>query len=643
MSSSATQAIAILAVACRFPGADSPEAFWQNLAAGVESVQKVPPARWSTDHFFAPPPYQPGKSISQWGAFLDDIQRFDAAFFGIAPAEASIMDPQQRILLELAHETVTHAGYTNDRRAGLRIGVFLGIGQNSYSELTIPLLLSGQPTHPMLVANNIRNQIAGQIAHSLNLTGPALVLDTACSSSLVALHMARQSLLAGDCDLALVGGINLNITPTPFVAFSSAGVLSATAHTFAFDERADGFVLGEGGGMLLLSTLARATIAQDPILAVVRGSAINNDGRSLGAITPSPAGQEAVLRAAYATADIDPATISYIEAHGTATRIGDVVEARALTRFFGKAPLNGTRYLGTVKPNVGHLLSAAGMPSLIKVLLALQHRQLPPTLHCEQVRPSLKLQQAGFTLNQTLIDWAAAETDQPLRAGVSGFGFGGTNAHIILEEAPLFNAQQYRVARPTHAFAHTRYWVENVPVSSPARNTTQSTGVIALPVADPEIDHWFQRIVWQPIPLSPKPTTSPIRSWLLLSADTPAAQQLAAALADHLQIQGIACTHQPCPRDDDELDRLLTQNEASWGLVLIGPMGQPPPLDSRAALDTGLAQGVFTLHALARRMLLLPPERRPIGLWVVTAAAYALELEQGAPERAALAGLCPTQ
>ena len=172
MSASATQAIAILSLACRFPGADSPEAFWQNLAAGVESVQKVPPSRWAAEHFFAPPPYQPGKSISQWGAFLDDIQRFDAAFFGISPAEASIMDPQQRILLELAHETLINAGYTNERREGVRIGVFLGIGQNGYSELTIPLLLSGQPTHPMLVANNIRNLIAGQIAHSLNLKGP---------------------------------------------------------------------------------------------------------------------------------------------------------------------------------------------------------------------------------------------------------------------------------------------------------------------------------------------------------------------------------------------------------------------------------------------------------------------------------------
>ena len=224
--SQSVQPIAVLAQACRFAGADSPEAFWQNLANGVASVTEVPAVRWPIDHLYAPPPYQPGKSITRWGAFLADIQRFDAAFFNIPAAEAQIMDPQERILLELAYETFAHAGYDAERRNGLRIGVFLGIGQNGYNELVIPLLHSGQPTHPMLVAHNIRNLVAGQIAHSLNLNGPALVVDTACSSSLVALHIARQSLLTGECDLALVGGINLNITATPFVAFSSAGVLA---------------------------------------------------------------------------------------------------------------------------------------------------------------------------------------------------------------------------------------------------------------------------------------------------------------------------------------------------------------------------------------------------------------------------------
>lgn len=196
---------------------------------------------------FMPHPLPTRKSVTKWGAFLADIQRFDAAFINIPAAEAQIMDPQQRIVLERAYETLERAGYDAERRKGMRIGVFLGIGQNGYSELTVPLLLSGQPTHPMLVANNIRNLVAGQIAHSLNLTGPALVVDTACSSSLVALHLAGQSLLAGECDLALVGGINLNITATPFIAFSSAGVLAATAHSYVFDEQADGFVLGEGG------------------------------------------------------------------------------------------------------------------------------------------------------------------------------------------------------------------------------------------------------------------------------------------------------------------------------------------------------------------------------------------------------------
>ncbi|MBX3010090.1 MAG: amino acid adenylation domain-containing protein [Caldilineaceae bacterium] len=644
--SSFAQTIAVLGFACRFPGADSPEAFWQNLAAGVESIQAIPPTRWAAEHFFVPPPHQPGKSISQWGGFLADIQRFDAAFFGIAPAEAAVMDPQQRILLELAHETLTRSGYDDQQRTTrqppLRVGVFLGIGQNGYAELTVPLLRSGQPTHPMLVAHNIRNLVAGQIAHSLNLTGPALVIDTACSSSLVALHVARQSLLAGDCDLALVGGINLNITPTPFVAFSSAGVLAPSPHTYVFDERADGFVLGEGGGMLLLSTLERATAAQDPVLGLIRGSAINNDGRSLGAITPSPRGQRAVLHAAYTNAEIPPASITYLEAHGTATRIGDLVEARALTRFFATLPMSGPRYLGSVKPNVGHLLSAAAMPSLIKVLLALHHRQLPPTLHGEEPRASLNLAQAGLTINRTLVDWQPAAPDQPLRAGISSFGFGGTNAHVILEEAPATTVPAR--AAPPHHFAHTPFWLtDNRARPAPARlpaSTQPITTTVIPPSSTPPVHHLLQRVTWQPAPLPESEAAQPCLQWLLLTVATPAAQQVAQLLRRQLEAQGAHCTTQLCtPAGSEALDYLLAQIDAATGIIVIGPMGQPPGLITKAALDHTLEHGLFTLHTIGQRLLTMTA--RPRGCWIFTAGAYAIPQAPLpiAPERAAFASL----
>lgn len=634
--------IAILAQACRLPGADAPEAFWRNLANGVESVREVPTTRWLTADRFAPPPYQPGKSVTKWGAFLDDIQRFDAAFFNIPAAEAQIMDPQQRILLELAHETLERAGYTTTRRQGRRIGVFLGIGQNGYSELTVPLLLSGQPTHPMLVANNIRNLIAGQIAHSLNLTGPTLVVDTACSSSLVALHLARQSLLAGECELALVGGINLNITATPFVAFSSAGVLTPAPHAYVFDERANGFVLGEGGGMLLLSTLDHAMAGSDPMIGLLRGSAVNNDGHTLGTMTPSPNGQEAVLRTAYATAGIDPETITYIEAHATGTRIGDVIEARALTRCFPRPPASGVRYLGAVKPNVGHLLSAAAMPSLLKVLLAFQHRQLPPTLHSEQMRPLFKFDEAGFVINRTLVDWIAAAPDLPLRAGVSSFGFGGTNAHVILEEPPAQTART-RAAAP-YAFAHTPFWIQK----STAHREQQTDTIevlgqpVQLPPLEPGIDEWIQRIGWEAAPFWAEPSGQPCRQWLVLAVDTSAAQALAAQLAIHLQGQGLACTHQRCQTGDEfNLAAWRPTQEREWGLIFIGAVGPVQPLNSQATLEASLATDALPFYQLVQQLAAAPAQERPAAIWVVTAGAHSVDGddEATAPVRAVLAGL----
>jgi 3-oxoacyl-(acyl-carrier-protein) synthase/NAD(P)-dependent dehydrogenase (short-subunit alcohol dehydrogenase family) len=608
----------------------------------------VPSDRWLIEQLYAPPPYQPGKSVTKWGAFLADIQRFDAAFFNIPAAEAQIMDPQERILLELAYETFARAGYDAEQRKGLRIGVFLGIGQNGYNELVIPLLHSGQPTHPMLVAHNIRNLVAGQIAHTLNLNGPALVVDTACSSSLVALHIARQSLLTGECDLALVGGINLNITATPFVAFSSAGVLAPSPHTYIFDERANGFVLGEGGGMLLLRTSAQATAANDPILGLIRGSAINNDGHTLGPMTPSPHGQEAVLHAAYTAAGVPPESISYLEAHATGTRVGDVVEARALTRCFPKPPLNGVRYLGAVKPNVGHLLSAAAMPGLHKVLLAFQHRQLPPTLHGEQVRPIFKFDQAGITINRTLVDWMPAAPDLPLRAGVSSFGFGGTNAHVILEEPPALARHPRQLAHYT--FAHTPFWIENRKdrgqKTDDSGQQTEATikvveKVTQLPPVMPDIDRWLQRVIWEEAAIGDSTHRAPCKAWLVLAVATPAAQALAERLTHHLQGQGLIAAYHCCRTGDEvDLEGWSAAQEAEWGLLFVGPVGLVQPHKDQGELAAVLAKELFPFHRIGQQLATRTMVRRPTGLWVVTAGAHSLEndMEAIAPDRASLAG-----
>ena len=414
---------AVIGMACRFPDADTPEAFWRNLAAGRYSVSEVPPSRWR------PPP----GARARWGAFLDDVAGFDAEFFGIDAAEADVTDPHARIFLEVAHEALERAGYAGERRRGRRIGVFVAVGESGYASLLQKALDAGVAVHPSALVGNLRNLIGARVAHCLDLSGPVLAVDTACSSSLVALHLARRSLAAGECDAAVVGGVSLNLTSTGYRLLEAAQALSPTGRCRTFSSAADGFVPGEGAAALVLEPLSMAEAAGDPVLAVVRGTTVNNDGRSLSLMAPNPLLQEAVISQAYRDAGIDPATVTYLEAHGTGTTIGDPIEARSLMRTFVAAPRTGPRWLGSVKTNVGHLLNAAGMPSLVKVVLSLTHRALPPTLHYNDPSPAFDLTGAGFEVVTELREWTA---DGPLRAGINGFGFGGTNAHVILEEAP---------------------------------------------------------------------------------------------------------------------------------------------------------------------------------------------------------------
>ncbi|MFI5495888.1 amino acid adenylation domain-containing protein [Actinoplanes sp. NPDC051859] len=414
--------LAVIGMACRFPGADSPEEFWHNLVDSRDSVTSV--TRW------------PGGGH---GAFLADPALFDAEFFGIDDREAALLDPHARIFLELAHEALERAGYAGPRRHSRRIGVFAAVGESGYSELVTAAGLAG----PHAMTGTMRSLLPARVAHLLDLHGPALAVDTACSSALVALHLARRALAAGDCDVAVVGGVNLQLTPTSEQLLSSAQALSPTGRCRAFSADADGFVPGEGGAALILTRLSDA--AADDVLAVVRGTAVNNDGRSLSLLAPNPLSQRAVIAQAYQDCGIDPANVSYVEAHGTGTAVGDPVEAQSLAYAFPPLPDGRNRLLGSVKTNVGHLLHAAGLPGLIKVIMALRHRELPASLHHDPPSARFDLAAAGFEVVSSRQPW----TGSPV-AGINSFGFGGTNAHAILSAPTTRSTPTDRSGESTH-------------------------------------------------------------------------------------------------------------------------------------------------------------------------------------------------
>lgn len=448
--------IAVIGMACRFPDADDPGRFWDNLIAGVDSVRHVPDGR------FAPGVVETLRC--RWGGFLDDPYRFDLDFFPIPLAEARLLDPQQRNLLELAVELLEGAGYGRRMRRDQAISVFIGCNHVPYQELlqtpthrreafemlgatpvfralddatqsalrsAMGQIAGEQPAHPALLVGNLLNMLASRVSHELDLTGPSLALDTACSSSLVTIHLACQSLLRGESSMAIAGGVHLNLTPAAFRWFDEAGALSHTGRSRPFATDADGFVPSEGAGVVLLKPLSRALVEGDRVLAVVRGTAINNDGTSIGVMAPSPEGQVRCLERAYRACGIDPDSVSLIEAHGTGTPIGDPVELRALNQFFGVRP-GPPIALGSLKSNLGHLLGAAGVGGLIKLVLALIHRQIPPSLHLSSPRPQLDGRASRLQLQRSAAEWTAPF---PRRAAINGFGFGGTNCHVILEEA----------------------------------------------------------------------------------------------------------------------------------------------------------------------------------------------------------------
>ncbi|MET8480693.1 amino acid adenylation domain-containing protein [Streptomyces clavifer] len=433
-SDDASSATAVVAMACRFPGANTPEEFWELLTAGRDLVTEVPPDRWgsqvpgSTDD--GPLSATSEGPERRWGAFLEDPAAFDATHFGIGGEEARTLDPQARIFLELAHEALERAGYAGPRRRGLRIGVFAAVGESGYRQVLAdhsPALAASATA----LTGNLPNLIAARVSHVLDLDGPALAVDTACSSGLVALHLARRSLADGECDIAVVGGVNLHLTADGYRALEAAQALSPTGRSRAFSTAADGFVPGEGGAALVLRRLNDTRRDGDDVLAVVRGTAVNNDGTSLSLMAPNPLRQREAITRAYEVCGVDPASVTYVEAHGTGTAVGDPIELRSLAHAFPARPDGRPRLLGSVKTNVGHLLNAAALPSLVKVVLALGHGRLPASLH--HTPPSPALGRAGFAL---VTETGAWPSDGPRRAGVNAFGFGGTNAHAVVEQAP---------------------------------------------------------------------------------------------------------------------------------------------------------------------------------------------------------------
>ena len=425
--------IAVIGLGCRFPGGISgPEALWQFLCDGRSAVGEVPPERWAPYDDGSPEVAATLARTTRFGSFIDDIDAFDAEFFDISSREAVKMDPQQRLLLEVAWEALEHAGIPPSSLRRSLTGVFAGACYIDYGYLAgLDLTNVDAWSNP----GGALSIIANRLSYFLDLRGPSVTVDTACSSSIVALHLACQSLRIGDSDVALAAGVNLLLAPAIFRAFDQSGALSPTGACHAFDADADGFVRGEGCGVVVLKRLSDAVRDGDRLLAVVRGSAVNQDGRSNGLLAPNPAAQMAVLRAAYANAGVSPTEVDYVETHGTGTLLGDPIEARALGTVLGRGrPEQSPLLIGTVKSNLGHLEAAAGVAGLIKAVLAVQRGSIPANLHFHTPNPHIPFDQLRLKVVAEQQDWPSMQ--HPRRAGVSSFGFGGTNAHAVIEQAP---------------------------------------------------------------------------------------------------------------------------------------------------------------------------------------------------------------
>ncbi len=429
-----TEPIAIIGMGCRFPGANTLEAFWQLLQEGVDAITKVPADRWDVHALYDPDPMAPGKINTHWGGFLEQIDQFDPGFFGISPREAARMDPQQRLVLEVAWEALENAGQTKTQLAGSQTGVFMGVHSHSSDYWG---LQSETPEHLDIYSGTgtAHSVFSGRLSYLLDLQGPSLAVDTACSSSLVAVHLACQSLRTGETRMALAGGVNLMVSPSFTIVTSKMDMLAADGRCKVFDVQGDGLVRGEGCGVIVLKRVSDAVADGDPILAVIRGSAVNQNGHANGLTALNGLAQQSVVRQALENAGVNPSQISYVETHATGTPLADSIEVEALEEVFKSAGRQDqTCALGSVKANIGHLEGAAGIAALIKTVLALQHEAIPPLIHFTELNPLISLENTAFVIPTELQPWPSGAESR--FAGVSSFGWSGANAHVILGEAP---------------------------------------------------------------------------------------------------------------------------------------------------------------------------------------------------------------
>jgi len=441
-----SEPIAIVGLGCRFPGADGPLAFHGMLRDAVDAVRELPGGRWDRERYYDPDPSAPGKTYVTRGGYLDDVAGFDAAHFGIAPAEALRMDPQQRLLLEVSWHALEHAAIAPDSLYGARAGVFFGISSFGYASV-LRRTMPAEELDGYAATGNAFSVAAGRVSYVLGLTGPSLAVDTACSSSLVAVHLAMQSLRMRECDTALAGGVNLLLEPESTVNFAKARMLAPDGRIKAYDARADGFVRGEGCGVIVLKRLSDALAAGDEVWAVLRGSAVNQDGASSGLTAPNGTAQRAVLRAALDGAGVDPLQVGFVEGHGTGTALGDPIELGALAAVYGAGrPPDRPLLVGSVKASIGHLESAAGIAGLMKAVLALRDKEIPAQVHFETPSSHVDWEHCGLDVAAKRRPFEAI--DGRRLAAVSSFGFSGTNAHVILEEAPDLRAAETRSSGP---------------------------------------------------------------------------------------------------------------------------------------------------------------------------------------------------
>lgn len=435
--------IAIVGMGCRLPGGvSSPAEFWQLLRDRRDAITDLPPDRWDWSQLNLDNGLDLGldlgldrgldldRAIGQQGGFVPDLFDFDASFFRIAPREAISLDPQQRLLLEVSWEALEHAGLAADRLVGSRTGVFVGICSIDYWQRLLHRDLAEMDAY--LTTGNTHSLAAGRISYVFGFTGPSLAIDAACASSLVAVHLACQSLRQRECDLALAGGVNRILEPATSLNFAKARMLSVANRCKTFDAAADGFVRSEGGGMVVLKRWRDAVQAGDPIWAVILGSAVNHDGRASGLTVPNGVAQQDLIRQALQQSRIDPSQVSYVETHGTGTALGDPIEVNALAALFAARSPDRPLQLGAVKTNIGHLEAAAGIAGLLKTVLALHHQEIPANLHFQTPNPQIDWT-APIQVPTQPLSW---QQDEPLIAGVSAFGFNGTNAHLIVADRP---------------------------------------------------------------------------------------------------------------------------------------------------------------------------------------------------------------